>query len=292
MSRGDKGAKTGPAGTKWRETLTSSHSSSSSHNNSHNSSSNDSSGSSDGYESDWERNVTEDGDVFYLVPLQNQNGSMDKIDPDKAPKASEKLARMIRRRESKRERNAPALPVKASVSHIESSDNESSTYYGQLKTFESVFEGVNPVEMSEVVLRIKGKKHVTPGRSLLEQMMGVIPVRRAGADSQHLTSVIVSGFLTDGPAIKISDKLQVGDIIRLVDGQQVNLATMEQLLSTYTNSTKVKLTIQRPSKLLSPQETSSSHDESSGSSAKEFMSETKLSSVLRRHPFLVQYLTR
>ncbi len=34
---------------------------------------------------------------------------------------------------------------------------------------------------------------------------------------------------------------------RLVDGQQVNLATVEQLLSTYTSSTaKVKLTLQRP----------------------------------------------
>ena len=104
-------------------------------------------------------------------------------------------------------------------------------------------------------MRIKGRKHAVEGDggpTLLEQMMGIIPVR--GRDMSDLDDVvIVAGYLTDGPAIKISDKLRIGDVIRLVDGQQVNLTIIEQLLSTYSSSTKVKLTIQRPPARLFPE---------------------------------------
>ena len=34
--------------------------------------------------------------------------------------------------------------------------------------------------------------------------------------------VIIAGFLTDGPAIKLQDKLRVGDWIRSIDGHQVS----------------------------------------------------------------------
>ncbi len=91
-------------------------------------------------------------------------------------KKSGKLSRLIRRRESKRDRNAPASSASATGNNNkeaafrsrrstsaknkgkadgsgnggsnqqlllnESSDNDSSTYYGQLRTFESVFEGM------------------------------------------------------------------------------------------------------------------------------------------------------
>ena len=71
-------------------------------------------------------------------------------------------------------------------------------------------------------MRIKGRKHavegVEGGPSLLEQMMGIIAAR--GRDLLDDDVVVVAGYLTDGPAIKISDKLRIGDVIRLVDGQQ------------------------------------------------------------------------
>ena len=70
-------------------------------------------------------------------------------------------------------------------------------------------------------MRIKGRKHavegVEGGPSLLEQMMGIIAARGRDLDDDV---VVVAGYLTDGPAIKISDKLRIGDVIRLVDGQQ------------------------------------------------------------------------
>ena len=70
------------------------------------------------------------------------------------------------------------------------------------------------MEIHEVSLRIKGRqKHAVPGNSLIETMMGIIPVRH-GMEPQHMNSVVVAGFLTDGPAIKISDKLMIGDLIR------------------------------------------------------------------------------
>ncbi len=101
---------------------------------------------------------------------------------------------MIRRRESKRDRNAPSeapsVPrvVKSNHHHHhsynESSDNDSSTYhYGQLRTFESVFEGgraEQQVEMIEVSLRIKGRKalpkFIGEEQTLLELMMGIAAV--------------------------------------------------------------------------------------------------------------------
>ena len=274
--------------------------------------------SSDGYESDWERNVSEEGDVFFVVPLSEAEAALQSsssAQPSSSATANErpgskksgKLSRLVRRRESKRERNVPSQSVVPQTSHKsnsqpESSDTESSTYYGQLKTFESVFEGANPVEMLEVNLRIKGKKNVDPRRSLMEQMMGIIPVRPGSESQHHLTNVIISGYLTDGPAIKISDKLQIGDIIRLVDGQQVNLATIEQLLSTHASSAKVKLTIQRSAKLFQPD--GSSHDESTSSSSVngqpksqlqdpfQATSGAKTQNLLKRLPYLILYLTR
>ena len=73
------------------------------------------------------------------------------------------------------------------------------------------------MEIHEVSLRIKGRpKHAgaaVPGHSLIESMMGIVPVRH-GMEPQHMNSVVVAGFLTEGPAIKISDKLLIGDLIR------------------------------------------------------------------------------
>jgi hypothetical protein len=115
--------------------------------------------------------------------------------------------------------------------------------------------------------------------------------------------VVVAGFLTDGPAIKINDKLQIGDIIRLVDGQQVNLTIIEQLLSTYSSSTKIKITIQRPPAKMFPDPLSLSHDDSGSTSADMAPSLVKMltgdgptslevQSMLKRLPYIVLYLTR
>ena len=159
-------------------------------------------------------------------------------------------------------------------------------------------------------MRIKGRKHavegIDGGPTLLEQMMGIIPATR-GRDLDD-DVVIVAGYLTDGPAIKISDKLQIGDVIRLVDGQQVNLTIIEQLLSTYSSSTKVKLTIQRPPARLFPDPLlSSSGQEDSGSSggaatetaptlarmlSGDGPTSLEIQSMLKRLPYIVLYLTR
>ncbi len=115
--------------------------------------------------------------------------------------------------------------------------------------------------MVEVTLRIKGRKSVSHlmggggdggarSKTLLELMAGLVPVRNSQTDSDpHLSSVVVASVAEGGAAAKAGrDKVRPGDVVRLVDGHQVNLATVEQLLSTYTSSSaKVKLTLQRPS---------------------------------------------
>ncbi len=66
--------------------------------------------------------------------------SLTKPEIGSGTKKSGKLSRLVRRRESKRDRYTPAKSQNGSQQQQESSDNDSSTYYGQLKTFESVFE--------------------------------------------------------------------------------------------------------------------------------------------------------
>lgn len=116
-------------------------------------------------ESDWERDITEEGSVHFIQPLISEEeigGShRPSIDINKPPnhgqddEKGKKLSRLVRRRESKRDRNTTTSVVlktpgghiaskaawRASNSH-ESSDNDSSTY-GQIKTFEAFFEATN-----------------------------------------------------------------------------------------------------------------------------------------------------
>ena len=146
-------------------------------------------GTEDGYESDWEREVSAEGSVFYVAPysdlelrLQREQRSDAAVAEDaarqpggeakKQGKKQGKLSRLVRRRESKRDRsvitskssesvardNGVKVPLRSPVSPNnntggggESSDNDSSTYYGQLKTFESVFESeASPVAEMQV----------------------------------------------------------------------------------------------------------------------------------------------
>ena len=116
---------------------------------------------------------------------------------------------MVRRRESKRDRisqepplNKQKFPHKLEKNDV-SSDNDSSTYYSTVKTFESVFgneqnKSESGVIMTEVTLRIKGRKRIEdPSRGLVEQMMGIVPVGPKGA-SNSMDEVVIGGFLPQG----------------------------------------------------------------------------------------------
>ena len=291
----------------------------------------------DGYESDWEKEISVEGSVFFVAPYSEDELRQERereqaisalpqeAKEERKTKKMGKLSRLVRRRESKRDRinaagtgagarpkfggkvsGGAAAALRSPQSPGESSDNDSSTYYGQLRTFESVIESATAnsiAEMQEVTIRIKGRKSVVDGGgSLLEQMMGIVPMRHHDEDSDNV--VVVAGYLTDGPAIKISDKLQIGDIIRLVDGQQVNLTIIEQLLSTFSSSTKIKITIQRPPAKLFPDPLSSSL-EHSGSSGDDTVAPSlikmltgdgptavEVQSILKKLPYIVLYLTR
>ncbi len=235
------------ASSSWRDRLRSSSGSSSSSA----SSSGSQSGSSSSEESDWERQVNANsGNVFYVNAFSD--GEDKKQDAIAAPqsepeaetekKKSGKISRLVRRRESKRDRQSQQVPVDVS------SDNDSSTYYGHnVKTFEAVFEA--GIQLHEVNIRIKGRKRVVdPNRALLEQMMGIVPKVSLDPNSEVIEDVVIHDFIGLGPASKLAsdDKLRIGDIVRLVNGHRVNLATIEQLLSTFPSSTKVKVTVERP----------------------------------------------
>jgi hypothetical protein len=123
-------------------------------------------------ESDWEQEVTEQGNVVHVVPYSHDESTgvqqktwesnpfnSDPASRDESGKRSGKLSRLVRRRESKRDRNVhkgrPKVALKPPsdafvgktasarrTNSYESSDNESSTY-GQIKTFEAFFEASN-----------------------------------------------------------------------------------------------------------------------------------------------------
>ena len=74
----------------------------------------------------------------------------------------------------------------------ESSDGDSSTY-GQIKTFESFFEGANPVELIDVHTRLTVKKGevVNP----LEECLSIIPGYILSIILGHILSIILSHIL-------------------------------------------------------------------------------------------------
>ena len=124
-------------------------------------------------ESEWESEITPDGNVQYVVPFAadeiedrfRKEAAVAADQPKQATQSDGKesgkrLSRLVRRRESKRDRNGASTAGqvvlktpggnqaitsrwKNSSSHNhESSDNDSSTY-GQIKTFEAFFEATN-----------------------------------------------------------------------------------------------------------------------------------------------------
>jgi len=122
--------------------------------------------------------------------------------------------------------------------------------YEQLLT--TVFTANDQVEILEVAIRIKGRKNLPKSsscQSLLTRMTGIVASRPASSDDSHLhaSNVVIKDVSKDFYAYKAfkEARLRVNDVIRAVDGHQVNLATIEQLLSTFNQSCKVKLTLQR-----------------------------------------------
>ena len=135
-------------------------------------------------ESDWEQEITQDGSVSFIEPMTNDEATriFQKSPTAAAATAAsttylssnpisnshariserdngKKLSRLVRRRESKRDRNSscnvvlktpggtdglnnPKSPLWRTGNSHESSDNDSSTY-GQIKTFEAFFETTN-----------------------------------------------------------------------------------------------------------------------------------------------------
>ena len=223
----------------------------------------DGSDESSHYESDWEAEVNAKGEVFYVLPveekeMENFNLSSSKTGEEKRvkkEKVGSKLSRLVRRRESKRDRSMTdhrLVSTDPGAGVDVSSDGDSSTY-GQIKTFESFFEGTSPVELIDVHMRLVSvKSRPELSVSLLEQSLGIIPGHneQPSEDAPFTANrVIIAGFLTDGPAIKHVDKLKVGDWIRSIDGHQVTLDNVHSVLSRYSSSCKVKITVQRSSVL-------------------------------------------
>ena len=96
----------------------------------------------------------------------------------KKEKVGSKLSRLVRRRESKRDRSMTdhrLVSTDPGAGVDVSSDGDSSTY-GQIKTFESFFEGTSPVELIDVHMRLVSvKSRPELSVSLLEQSLGIIP---------------------------------------------------------------------------------------------------------------------
>ena len=123
-------------------------------------------------ESDWEQEIDKEGSVHFVDPFTTEEAAglvqraphVPPINihghrPPQVQEHGKKLSRLVRRRESKRDRNTsvvlktpsgneasgisskPSATWRMSNSH-ESSDNDSSTY-GQIKTFEAFFQATN-----------------------------------------------------------------------------------------------------------------------------------------------------
>ena len=204
------------------------------------------------YESDWEAEVNAKGEVFYVLPVEEREletfRSVKEEKKVKKEKKGNKLSRLVKRRESKRDRTSSERTVSSEPGGLDQSSDGDSSTYGQIKTFESFFEGTNPVQLTDVHLRMTVRNRGEASPALLEETLGIIPGRneQPPEDAPFTANrVIIAGFLTDGPAIKQHDKLKIGDWLRSIDGQQVTLDNIGSILARYSSSCKVKLTVQR-----------------------------------------------
>jgi len=245
------------------------------------------------YESDWEAEVTATGQVFHVVPLvdldlphTNTNQTREK---KKEKKKSSKLSRLVKRRE-KRENLQQQ-------NQNESSDGDSSTY-GQIKTFESLFEGTNPVHLTDVQIRLSVRKGERSDR-LLEETLGIVPEERESGEEDSPYSanrLIIAGFLPGSPALKLAaDKLRPADWIRSIDGHQVNLENIDSVLRRYTSSCKVKLTVQRAaeiSRILGEDDQLMTPPSILKMVTGQGPSPGDVESMLRRLPYLALYMSR
>ena len=266
--------------------------------------------SSSSYKSDWEGEVNAKGEVFYVLPVEEKEMETFSIDSGarrdkktgKKEKKGNKLSRLVKRRESKRDRNMTdhRLVSTDPGGMAESSDGDSSTY-GQIKTFESFFEGTSPVELIDVNLRltaIKNRFQQEASLSLLEDTLGIIPGHndQPSEDAPFTANrVIIAGFLTDGPAIKHHDKLMIGDWIRSIDGHQVTLDNIGSILSRYSSSCKVKLTVQRAAvlpSLVEDDEQMITPPSVINIVTGKGPSPADVQSMLRKLPYIALYITR
>lgn len=241
-------------------------------------------------ESDWEQEVTNDGNVHFIEPFTTEEASglvqRMPVMPNPPRQSNtmpedggKRLSRLVRRRESKRDRNASANVVlktpsgsdpnrwRVSNSHDSTSDNDSSTY-GQIKTFEAFFETTNldrsvaspapprqpeikdeVTEIHEVTLKFQTKQlkaqiphfqMLLHGENpanrglLLEALLGIVPQAKpytaVNTRSVIDNSVVIASLVPQGVASKCNDNLKCGDIIRSLDGHHITLDTVNTFL--------------------------------------------------------------
>ncbi|XP_040583226.1 protein inturned [Lepeophtheirus salmonis] len=182
--------------------------------------------------SDWEKEIDgETGQVLFIGGISSpvkapgaQAWPCLSLDPkekkeEKKQRRSKglKLSRLVRRRESKRERHQQASPsLKKSLT--KSSDEEDEESLGGIQTFESLLQ--------------------VPSESIVESVFLDLQILVTIAEGDN---IIVNGFKRP---ITEEEKIKIGDWIRLVEGQRVTIHNIDSILRKYKNK-PVKLTFQR-----------------------------------------------
>ncbi|XP_068082746.1 protein inturned isoform X2 [Anabrus simplex] len=203
---------------------------------------------------EWESEVNPRGDLFYIqsVPPADPLSDTDiKIEPrllegpsplqDGHRSTGGKLARLIRRRNSKRFRHHNAANVTEGQSVVSPSGSGDAAPPRNTSNNKVTFHDMQEGEVREVMVTVDPRARHNLGRraTLTEVLLGL--VISTFADE---TRIMVAGFIPNGEAIK-HRSIKIGDWLRSVNGQEVSFQTIDTVLATIKTACKIELKLQR-----------------------------------------------
>jgi hypothetical protein len=209
--------------------------------------------SDSGSEPDWELAVDPRGELFYIEsnPLEkSRHSSAEVVEKADTPKflgklhqnrhtTRGKLARLIRRRNSKRRWNKT---ITSGVQNESASQTQCEAAHIRAATVNKVtFQDWQEGEVREVSISVdpRGRHNLGRRATLCEALLGL--VISTFADE---TRIMVAGFIPNGEAIK-HRSIKVGDWLRSVDGHEVMFQNIDSFLTNLTSPGKVQLKLQR-----------------------------------------------
>ncbi|XP_063243718.1 protein inturned [Bacillus rossius redtenbacheri] len=203
-----------------------------------------------GSEGEWEAEVNQNGELFYIKSSPVLPADQPVVAPKPVPEVENltrrnrhstrgKLVHLIRRRNSKRQppRSAEGPPRVPPATPGQPEGVTGRAAGSNKVTFHDWQEG----EVREVTMSVdpRGRHNLGRRATLCETLLGLVVSTFADG-----TRIMVAGFIPNGEAIRYKS-IKIGDWLRCIDEQDVTFQTIDAFLANITAPCKVHLKLQR-----------------------------------------------